>query len=643
MVHKRSFLLLLALLVLFGTMGSSLPQATVPTAIIVDELNDSSFPQVEMLVTVTNLQGKPLAGLGTGEFMISEEGKPVSDLVITPLEKTAQPLNLVLIMDTSSTMGLKPELDSLDTHLANTVDVVRKFVQLMPAQDQFGLITFADQVQTIQPLTDNRTHIDTALTSLKVGADGGKLYDAIAEAAMMLQGKEGRKAIVLVTSRNDAANGANTFDDLYKKLSLSSTQFYATSFVAIKLGQLEKLAELTGGHVKGVEDSSLLGTFFEELFEPLNQLRSKYQLNFRSNLPADGQEHELLISVKTGGTTVEQKARVMARKGGVSVRFANLSNSGFAGGIMKMDPIITAPAKPASLEFFVDGVSTVQKSDSDLVFDWDTTSLSKEMHQVRVVVKDTAGNSGEVNYEVMIQDPLTVRIQEPLAGSNVTEAERMIAAEVTAFSPLKSIEFKIDGTVISTLQDPAVQAKYEAVWDVTKFGVGSHKIEVIASDANGFTGSGVSDVYVNMSGGSEFPWIALIGVIVVAGIVIPLALRARKKNVPAGGGQPGVVGAAKGMRGGSLYELEGINPNQTWPLTSGNVSLGRKRDENDIPLKGLAASRQHAVIREMQGKHVLYCVKPENPVIVNNASVQQKTLEPGDVIRMGESVFRYDH
>ncbi len=642
MVIKRSYLLLLALLVLFSTMGSSLPQATVPTTIVVDELNDSSFPQVEMLVTVTNLQGKPLPGLGSGEFLLTEEGKPVSDLVITPLEKTAQPLNLVLIMDTSSTMGLKPELDSLDTHLANTVDVVRKFVQLMPAQDQFGLITFADQVQIIQPLTNNRTHIDTALTGLKVGVDGGKLYDAIAEAALMLEGKEGRKAIVLITSRNDASNGAYTFDDLYKKLSLSSTQFYATSFVAIKLGQLEKLAELTGGHVKGVKDSSLLGTFFEELFEPLNQLRSKYQVNFRSNLPADGQEHELLISVKTGGTTVDQKVRVVARQGGVSVRFANLSNSGFAGGIMKMEPMITAPAEPASLEFYVDGVSTVQKSGSDLNFNWDTTSLSKEMHQIRVVVKDAAGNLGEVNYEVMIQDPITVRVLEPLAGSNVTEAERIIAAEVTAFSPLKSVEFKIDGIVVSSLQAPAIQTKYEAEWDVTKFSVGAHKIEVIASDNNGFTGQGVSDVYVNMSGGSEFPWIALIGVIVVAGIVIPLALRSRRKNIPVGGGQPGVVGAAKGMRDGSLFEMEGMNPNQTWPLTSGNVSLGRKRDENDIPLKGLAASRQHAVIREMQGKHVLYCVKPENPVIVNNVSLQQKTLEPGDVIRMGESVFRYD-
>jgi pSer/pThr/pTyr-binding forkhead associated (FHA) protein len=92
----------------------------------------------------------------------------------------------------------------------------------------------------------------------------------------------------------------------------------------------------------------------------------------------------------------------------------------------------------------------------------------------------------------------------------------------------------------------------------------------------------------------------------------------------------------------TLVEISGLNPGQSWRLPGGSeIRLGRKRDENDIPLMGAAASRRHAVIRGQGGGHVIYSQKSDNPVLVNNLPATQATLHPGDRLKLGDSEFEY--
>ena len=130
-------------------------------------------------------------------------------------------------------------------------------------------------------------------------------------------------------------------------------------------------------------------------------------------------------------------------------------------------------------------------------------------------------------------------------------------------------------------------------------------------------------------------WVAVIVALALAGIFIPLALRRRRDAVGA---------APVGMAGSALlHELQGNAPGQTWPLGAAEVRLGRKRDENDIHLKGRSASRRMAVIRAYESGHTLYSLSPNNPAIINGAPIaQQKILQNGDLIQLGESQFRYE-
>jgi len=78
-------------------------------------------------------------------------------------------------------------------------------------------------------------------------------------------------------------------------------------------------------------------------------------------------------------------------------------------------------------------------------------------------------------------------------------------------------------------------------------------------------------------------------------------------------------------------------------IEAAEVKLGRKREENDIHLKGLKASCHHAMIRFEQGQCFIYSLNTANPVTINDVPVVQKrALARGDIIRLGETVLRFD-
>jgi pSer/pThr/pTyr-binding forkhead associated (FHA) protein len=145
------------------------------------------------------------------------------------------------------------------------------------------------------------------------------------------------------------------------------------------------------------------------------------------------------------------------------------------------------------------------------------------------------------------------------------------------------------------------------------------------------------DIEVALQKGSGMLWLALQVILIAVALIIPLSLRRRRASGSKASGAVSSLGS-----GTVLVELEGMNPQSTWPLSAGEIRLGRKRDENDIHLKGLSASRCHAVIRFQEGRHVIFSLNPENPVYVNDSPVQQQALGAGDVIRLGESIFRYE-
>ena len=90
-----------------------------------------------------------------------------------------------------------------------------------------------------------------------------------------------------------------------------------------------------------------------------------------------------------------------------------------------------------------------------------------------------------------------------------------------------------------------------------------------------------------------------------------------------------------------LEFILGPMANQTLALSEEVTTLGSVAG-NTVVLADPAVSRKHAGIRQLNGAYELADFGSTNGVYVNGQKVPKKTLEPGDIIRVGnsEAVFK---
>lgn len=90
-----------------------------------------------------------------------------------------------------------------------------------------------------------------------------------------------------------------------------------------------------------------------------------------------------------------------------------------------------------------------------------------------------------------------------------------------------------------------------------------------------------------------------------------------------------------------LEFILGPMANQTLPLSEEVTTIGSVAG-NTVVLADPAVSRKHAGIRKVDGNYELADLGSTNGVYVNGHKVPKKTLEPGDIIRVGntEAVFK---
>lgn len=76
-----------------------------------------------------------------------------------------------------------------------------------------------------------------------------------------------------------------------------------------------------------------------------------------------------------------------------------------------------------------------------------------------------------------------------------------------------------------------------------------------------------------------------------------------------------------------------IDGKQVFNLEETTVSLGR-RANNDLIVDDPRVSRQHAVLRAMNGRYILFDLDSTGGTLVNGQQISQKVLDPGDVISL---------
>jgi len=612
----KTFLLITILIVLSVSAVSA--QGTARANI--ENIDNGQFPLLEVYLSVTDVQGFPLKNLDNSNFSISEDGQSVTNFEVTPVQNTKQPLAVVLVIDTSGSMGGK----SLPTPLENAVVAAKTFVDSLSPQDQVAIVGFASSDYVVQDFTDDKGVISTKLDSLT--PDGNTtMYDGIVQAVGLLKLRSERRILVLITDGKDTGNGQFTdVDDAVGEAERWGVPIYSIGFGNVDRSELEKISTLTGGTAQVKPNSLDLQSAFGTV---LQILREQYLVRYTSSLPADSNQHDLKITIDAQGLSVSAERSFEALPGEITITLP-FKDGKTVGGNLLLKPKVIAPADLEQMDIRIDGEMLQSVLSEPFEYAWDTTTVDPGSHKFTFIVTDKAGNTGQASVDLNIEPPITVNIMTPVKDQEVGGSTKAIA-EVSSLAGVAKVEYLVDGAELQTL----TASPYEVTINWSNYSKGPHWLEVKATDVNGF--SDTQKIMVQARG-RDFWFLILVLGLSLAALGIPIALRERRKVA-------GTV--AKAGTQASLRELEGPNQGEVWQLGSQDVRLGRKRD-NDIQLRSPGASREQALIKYENGNHVLYNLSQENPPIINKVEVRQKAvLHPGDVIQFGKTdqeIIRYE-
>ncbi|MFC1996956.1 Ig-like domain-containing protein [Chloroflexota bacterium] len=638
MLKKHSIFILAFIIICILLPPRFLVSAQSETYIVIDRIDTTNFPETDIYFSILDHQGFPIPDLINDNIQLSEDGQVVSNFELTPLYQ--HPIEIVLVVDTSATMGFGDE----PTPIRNLQAAAKDFVNTLSPNDQVALITISDDAYLIQDLTSDKNTILLALDNL--AAEGDSLInDGIMEAILALKGSTTRPVIVILMDGMDSGLSEFTLEEISNHLIQQRIPIYIISWRDANQDELEKLTALVHGDLQFLPDyfpdENAFQASFNNLSDSLVGARGQYLLSYASGLPADGIEHEAVLAVDLMNRHAETTRHFSAEPGIVNIDLLNLTENQMVSGNVKIIPDVSAPAEVEKIDIALDGVALTNVLIPPYEYTWDSTTVDPGTHKITVIATDRVGNKGQADINLIVEEPISIQITEPMDGSTVS-GSTMILTDITSYLDVERVELFVD----SVLQQTIESEPYGFDWDLSTVTAGSHKISVSATDIDGFSAEDEINVEVVPAGGGN-GWIIVIAAIGAAAILIPIGLRARRKRASqqAGAGAVAagsVVDQSPGTSQVTLRELQGLNPNQIWSLGNNEVRLGRKRSINDIPLMGRKASREQGLIQYDQGQFVLHSLNLDNPMLVNDYPVARQVLQSGDLIRGGESTFRFE-
>ncbi len=318
-IHHR----LPAALLLAAAMLSAAPQK--------DE-EDVSFKVdvslVTVLVNVKDARGAPIGDLEKEDFTVIDGGTPREIAVFE--KRTNRPLSVALMVDTSLSAAkeLPFERDAAKRFLRNLLGADSS------PQDRAAVLQFSDYVDLLVSFTRSLNRLNRALDQTRADS-GTSLYDAVLLGSQILQRREGRRVMVVITDGGDttsripfteALQGAHGIDAVIYGIIVVPIQSDAGRNVGGE-NALKALAIHTGGETYIQYGTADLDQAFQEI---LRNLRTQYLIAYYPPAPSSKETFrateirvnrpDARVLSRTGYYVPEQETRPATPTGRPSVR-----------------------------------------------------------------------------------------------------------------------------------------------------------------------------------------------------------------------------------------------------------------------------------------------------------------------------------
>ena len=258
---------------------------------------------VNVLCTVRDRSGQYVSTLKREDFKVYEDGvQQQIDFFVYETGEQAQPLTVVLLMDTSGSVKQKLQFEQ---------EAATEFLRetLRKQKDLAAVVQFDSEINLVQDFTSDLSRLNEAIMEIRAGG-ATKLYDAIWLAVgQLLRDEIGRKVLVILS------DGADTQSQVSEKEAIRVAQdedviIYGigvrTARFGAKFGKLKKFAKATGGMFF---NSKARLKELRTAFARINQeIKNQYSIGYvSSNQKRDGKLRKIELRLKGRGLKVTHR------------------------------------------------------------------------------------------------------------------------------------------------------------------------------------------------------------------------------------------------------------------------------------------------------------------------------------------------
>ena len=244
-------------------------------------------------VTVTDIYGRFVSGLGKNAFTILDEKQPQE---ITFFSDEDAPVSVGVLFDVSGSMS--------GDKVRRARDALSHFIQTSHDRDEYFLIAFNSRAQLLMDRTRDGNAVLDKLMFVQT-KNNTALYDACYLGVERVQrGTHPKRALLLISDGQDN-NSRYTFNELRRVLKESDVVLYAIGIlgggdVGSSLGMegqgiLDELASVSGGKAFYPRSAPEMDDIFEQI---ALELRHQYSIGYRPpNFKSDGKWHHIKVKV----------------------------------------------------------------------------------------------------------------------------------------------------------------------------------------------------------------------------------------------------------------------------------------------------------------------------------------------------------
>lgn len=260
----------------------------------------SSIEIINLTVTVTDAQGRPVSGLEKEAFSVYEDGVKQE---LTLFNKDRLPLSLILLMDASA---------SMDDKVAAAKSAAKRFVSTLVAADRARVVAFNNRIDVLQDFTNDKEALNAGIDRLHPSG-ATALHNAFYISLKELQKEKQqagaalrRPAIILLSDGENTASivTEDQVTELARKAEIAIYSIRITTDFEGDKGRaafsqathlLSVLARETGGQAFFPAQIQELDSVYDRIAE---EMRTQYSLGYvPTNLRKDGHYRRIVVRV----------------------------------------------------------------------------------------------------------------------------------------------------------------------------------------------------------------------------------------------------------------------------------------------------------------------------------------------------------